>query len=64
MPEIKGDYQGKLKTIKATAGAKLETVSAIDAGTNVIGNIDRVATVGQIDQLGSIGNVAFDQGAV
>ena len=57
MPEIKGDYQGKLKTIKATADAKLETVSAIDAGTNVIGNIDRVATVGQsetyIEQYGT-----------
>ena len=54
MPEIKGDYQGRLKTIKATADAKLETVSAIEAGTNVIGNIDRVATVGQIDHLGTV----------
>ena len=54
MPEIKGDYQGKLKTIKATADAKLETVSAIEAGSAIIGNIDRVATVGQIDHLGTV----------
>lgn len=47
MPEIKGDYQGRLKTIKCNADAKLETVSAIEAGSAIIGNIDRVATVGQ-----------------
>ena len=64
MPEIKGDYQGILKTIKCNADAKLETVSALEAGTAIIGNIDRVATVGQIDHLGSIGNTEFDQGAV
>ena len=62
MPEIKGDYGGILKTIKCNADAKLETVSAIEAGSAIIGNIDRVATVGDIAHLGSIANTMFDIG--
>ena len=64
MPEIKGDYGGILKTVRCNADAKLETVSAIEAGSAIIGNIDRVATVGQIDHLGSIANTEFNIGRV
>ena len=62
MPEIKGDYQGRLKTIKCTADAKLETVGMIESGT--IGVVGRVGTVGDIEHLGSIANTKFNQGSL
>lgn len=62
MPEIKGDYQGRLKTIKCTADAKLETVGMIEAGT--ISEVGRVGTVGDIEHLGSIANTKFNQGSL
>ena len=62
MPEIKGDYGGKLKTIKCNADAKLETVSIIEGGTVNIGDIERIGTIGDINHLGSIANTMFDIG--
>ena len=64
MPEIKGDYQGKLKTIKATSDAKLETVAAIASGTVSVHDIGRIGTIGDIAHLGSIANTQFDVGRV
>ena len=61
---IKGDDVGTKRYVKVASDGKLQTVSLLEAGTSVIGNLDRVATVGQIDHLGSIGNVSFDQGSV
>ena len=61
---IKGDDVGTKRYVKVDSDGKLQTVSLLEAGTSVIGDLNRVATVGQIDHLGSIGNVSFDQGSV
>ena len=61
---IKGDDVGTKRYVKVASDGKLQTVSLLEAGTSVIGNLDRVATVGQIDHLGSIANTEFDIGRV
>ena len=50
--------------LKKDSENRLETTAVLNAGTAVIGDIDRVATVGQIEHLGSIANTTFNQGAV
>ena len=50
--------------LKKDSENRLETVSMLEAGTAVIGDVNRVATVGRIEHLGSIANTSFNQGSV
>jgi hypothetical protein len=59
MVVVKGTYT-KFQNVEVANA--LETV--LKAGTAIIGNIDRVGTVGVIAHLGSVANTSFDQGAI